>query len=81
MMSGISEAISMDIGSPSGWGASSPGMGAGMSPGAGMSASPVASLMNAMEAKWMSGSMMAIPRAISKAIHVPARNNRQQPVS
>lgn len=71
----------METGSLRGAWIGSPGV-SGQSPGVRMSpASPVASLMNAMEAKWMSGSIMAIPRVISKAIHVPQRNKQQQPVS
>ena len=80
MMSGISEAVPMDVGA----GARSWGVGSYSQVADAMSgtpASPVHSLMNAMEAKWMSGRMATLPRAISKAIHVPFRSKRQQMAS
>ena len=79
-MSGISDAVPMDTGAG---GRSYPGGSySQMSDGVGGTpASPVHSLMNAMEAKWMSGRMASLPRAISKAIHVPFRNKRQQMAS
>ena len=72
MMSSISETTAMEVEYPS---PASPGRGMEMSPG--VSASPVNSLMNAMEAKWMSGRMPSLPRVVSKAIHMPHRKRQQ----
>ena len=71
----------MDVGPPRGWGAGSAAAGGGPTSPVDMAASPVTSLRSAMEAKWMSGGLKAIPRAISKAMNVPLRNKRQLPVT